>query len=330
MIGPGHFRFPWSRDNHPQPQSSALFVHAASKTVETATPKGIELARIGIHAADTTSDTPGVLPRRRRRPTAHRGAPGAAVRPILLELERLSTTTITEHRRRCATRRPVQSQTPTPNASANNAAPRRARHRHRLMRGAIYPGGHHRRATRSRTTGAIGSGHRRDRRVGAGQPRRARPVHRHAILTRTQAADLGTLGYVARASGLATDARHDHPTLPPPCPHPYNHTDGTCCPASPPAPTHHTSITLITYHLNDWATPQPRRIRRPGQPAQPRRSARAGPVGGRHRRGLAGTITHRVELAADHTLTRSRSSTPASSTARPAVALADTIVPTSP
>src|SRR5882757_9875324 len=34
-----------------------------------------------------------------------------------------------------------------------------------------------------------------------------------AVLTPTQAADLGTLGYVARASGLTIDARHDHPFL---------------------------------------------------------------------------------------------------------------------
>ena len=33
-----------------------------------------------------------------------------------------------------------------------------------------------------------------------------------AVLTREQAADLGTLGYVARASGLDIDARRDHPT----------------------------------------------------------------------------------------------------------------------
>jgi Ni,Fe-hydrogenase III large subunit/Ni,Fe-hydrogenase III component G len=33
-----------------------------------------------------------------------------------------------------------------------------------------------------------------------------------ALLTATQAADLGCLGYVARASGLAVDARVDHPT----------------------------------------------------------------------------------------------------------------------
>ncbi|WP_194904033.1 hydrogenase large subunit [Catenulispora rubra] len=41
-----------------------------------------------------------------------------------------------------------------------------------------------------------------------------------AVLTREQARDLGTLGYVARASGLDTDARRDHPggdpTPPPP------------------------------------------------------------------------------------------------------------------
>ncbi len=35
---------------------------------------------------------------------------------------------------------------------------------------------------------------------------------RTARLTRTQAADLGCLGYVARASGQTADARHDHPT----------------------------------------------------------------------------------------------------------------------
>ena len=33
-----------------------------------------------------------------------------------------------------------------------------------------------------------------------------------AILTAEQARDLGTLGYVARASGIDTDARRDHPT----------------------------------------------------------------------------------------------------------------------
>jgi Ni,Fe-hydrogenase III large subunit len=39
---------------------------------------------------------------------------------------------------------------------------------------------------------------------------------RTAVLTTAQATDLGTLGYVARASGVPVDARHDHPFLPPP------------------------------------------------------------------------------------------------------------------
>ena len=48
-----------------------------------------------------------------------------------------------------------------------------------------------------------------------------------AVLTAEQARDLGTLGYVARASGLTLDARHDHPTLA--APHPrtvHTRTDG--------------------------------------------------------------------------------------------------------
>ncbi|MHB1491202.1 MAG: NADH-quinone oxidoreductase subunit D-related protein, partial [Cellulomonas sp.] len=35
-----------------------------------------------------------------------------------------------------------------------------------------------------------------------------------AVLTRVQARDLGCLGYVARASGVTTDARLEHPTIP--------------------------------------------------------------------------------------------------------------------
>src|SRR5206468_4938904 len=48
-----------------------------------------------------------------------------------------------------------------------------------------------------------------------------------AVLTAEQATDLGTLGYVARASGLAVDARHDHPFLPGGFPHTkHANTDG--------------------------------------------------------------------------------------------------------
>lgn len=83
---------------------------------------------------------------------------------------------------------------------------------HRLLRGAIYPGGTTVRALPDPgelaaigadiaevVTLALDHSVVRDRFVGT------------AVLTSRQAADLGTLGYVARASGLRTDARSDHP-----------------------------------------------------------------------------------------------------------------------
>ena len=54
-----------------------------------------------------------------------------------------------------------------------------------------------------------------------------------AVLTRQQALDLGTLGYVARASGVPVDARHDHPVHGVSYPYPPNPAPtGTCCPGS--------------------------------------------------------------------------------------------------
>jgi Ni,Fe-hydrogenase III large subunit/Ni,Fe-hydrogenase III component G len=85
---------------------------------------------------------------------------------------------------------------------------------HRLLRGAIHPGGVTLRAlpdiTELRAIAAdvaeiaaltLGNSVIRDRFTGT------------AVLTEDQARDLGCLGYVARASGLATDARLDHPTV---------------------------------------------------------------------------------------------------------------------
>jgi len=83
---------------------------------------------------------------------------------------------------------------------------------HRLLRGAIHPGGAVIRAAPDPgqlaaiaagiteiTALALGHSVVRDRFAGT------------ATLTAAQAEGLGTLGYVARASGLSTDARHDHP-----------------------------------------------------------------------------------------------------------------------
>jgi Ni,Fe-hydrogenase III large subunit/Ni,Fe-hydrogenase III component G len=83
---------------------------------------------------------------------------------------------------------------------------------HRLLRGAIHPGATIVRAlpdpgeltaigTDITEVATLALGHSvvRDRFAGT------------AVLPARQAAGLGTLGYVARASGLDTDARHDHP-----------------------------------------------------------------------------------------------------------------------
>ena len=76
---------------------------------------------------------------------------------------------------------------------------------------------HHRRsppglAPRPRHRGVRRRGGGRAGRADPRQLDRARPVHRHrASSAGTQPLELGTLGYVARASGVDIDARRDHP-----------------------------------------------------------------------------------------------------------------------
>jgi Ni,Fe-hydrogenase III large subunit len=80
---------------------------------------------------------------------------------------------------------------------------------------------------------------------------------RTAILTHQQAVDLGTLGYVTRASGLTTDVRHDHPHLPPPLPRTqHTHTGGDVLAGfEARAEEIANSITLITRYLDDLDNP---------------------------------------------------------------------------
>lgn len=143
-----------------------------------------------------------------------------------------------------------------------------------------------------------------------------------AVLTAEQAADLGTLGYVARASGLAVDARHDHPFLPPPVPRPRRaRTDGDVLARFlVRAEEVQESIASITGLLTgSHETPSP--------PArQPANRSGVGIV-----EGWRGTIVHRVELTPDATLTRVKIVDPSffNWPALP-VALADTIVPDFP
>ncbi len=148
-----------------------------------------------------------------------------------------------------------------------------------------------------------------------------------AVLTREQAAELGTLGYVARASGLSTDARHDHPILPGDSHRAtYSHTDGDVLSrflVRAEETTH--SIARITDLVEALADTDADADRRPVAVGSGVGSG-VGIV-----EGWRGTIVHRVELAANGTLTRVKVVDPSffNWPALP-VALADTIVPDFP
>ena len=84
---------------------------------------------------------------------------------------------------------------------------------HRLLRGAIVPGGVHLRALPDADAVASLAADLAD--ISAQALRNSILYDRFAgtgILTQEEALDLGSLGYVARASGVATDARVDHPS----------------------------------------------------------------------------------------------------------------------
>jgi Ni,Fe-hydrogenase III large subunit len=85
---------------------------------------------------------------------------------------------------------------------------------HRLLRGGIHPGG----ATLHHTPNpdrlvSIGDDIREIVHLALTNSLVAERFTGTAILTTQQARDLGTLGYVARASGIDIDARRDHPTI---------------------------------------------------------------------------------------------------------------------
>jgi len=143
-----------------------------------------------------------------------------------------------------------------------------------------------------------------------------------AVLTAAQAADLGTLGYVARASGLRLDARHDHPFLPAPLPRTSpSRTEGDVLSRFlVRAGEIQESIAMITVLLDDTADGR-----------EPTVGPAVSGAGVGIVEGWRGTIVHRVELAADGTLSRVKIVDPSylNWPALP-VALADTIVPDFP
>jgi len=148
-----------------------------------------------------------------------------------------------------------------------------------------------------------------------------------AVLTREQATDLGTLGYVARASGLTVDARHDHPLPGVRFPRTaHSHTGGDVLARflvrAEEIATSIAFITATVERLDGYRGTAPTTVA--SAPGRPRSGV--GLI-----EGWRGTIVHRVELDADGTLTRVKIVDP-SFVNWPAlpVALADTIVPDFP
>ena len=205
---------------------------------------------------------------------------------------------------------------------------------HRLLRGAVYPGGaglhqlpdptglHAIAADIGEVVAlALDHGVVRDRFTGT------------AVLTAEQACDLGTLGYVARASGLTLDARHDHPTLA--APHPrtvHTRTEGDVLARFLARAE---EITASVAMITAWVEQLDGRHRDTTPPSGT--TTTAGEGGGAAGSGVGivegwrGTIVHRVELGADGLLSRVKIVDPSffNWPALP-VALADTIVPDFP
>jgi len=203
---------------------------------------------------------------------------------------------------------------------------------HRLLRGAIHPGGAHLTALpdldRLATLGddiaeivtlALDNSVVADRFTGT------------AILTRQQATDLGALGYVARASGQTLDARHDHPALPGEFPRArHTRTDGDVLSrflVRAEEITHSINrITSLAEALDSSLASE-----HEAAPDTPPSGSVTGLSGVGIVEGWRGMIVHRVELGPDGTLSRVKIVDPSffNWPALP-VALADTIVPDFP
>jgi Ni,Fe-hydrogenase III large subunit/Ni,Fe-hydrogenase III component G len=150
-----------------------------------------------------------------------------------------------------------------------------------------------------------------------------------AVLTREQAHDLGCLGYVARASGLATDARIDHPTCDLPVT-PLTKTSGDVLARFTLRAGEFAASTQLASHL--ITTTDLLSFRgTPGPASQLPGSEYAVRSGVGIVEGWRGTIVHRVEVDTDGRLSRVKIVDPSwfNWPALP-LALAGTIVPDFP
>ncbi|WP_330284948.1 hydrogenase large subunit [Streptomyces sp. NBC_00588] len=199
---------------------------------------------------------------------------------------------------------------------------------HRLLRGGVTPGGAALHAlpdpavleaigkdVREITDLALGHSTVQDRLTGT------------AILSTAAAQEIGCLGYVARASGIADDTRIAHPFTPydhPAFEVPVQNGGDVLARFLVRAEEIDASLALVAHFADGLAAPTALLAPTPAPGAGPRTGV--GLV-----EGWRGTIATRVELAADDTLTRVKPVDPSffNWPALP-VALADTIVPDFP
>lgn len=203
---------------------------------------------------------------------------------------------------------------------------------HRLLRGAIRPGGVQvRRLPDTDRLAAIGEDIAEIVSLALAHTVVLDRFTATAPLSTKDATSLGTLGYVARASGLLVDARHDHPFLH--APHAafrHSHTEGDVLSrflVRAEEIAH--SVEMITGLVGELAG----RISAETSEASEASVAdeRSDHSGLGVTEGWRGTIVHRVELASDGTLSRVKVLDPSffNWPALP-VALKDTIVPDFP
>ncbi|QFQ98655.1 formate hydrogenase [Streptomyces phaeolivaceus] len=197
---------------------------------------------------------------------------------------------------------------------------------HRLLRGGVVPGGsalHH--LPGRNQMDAIGADIHEIVRLALGHSTVHDRFTGTAILPTQAARDIGCLGYVARASGLALDARIAHPFAPhgQPAKVPVHTSGDVLARFLVRAEEIDTSLTLIGELTDCVATGAVH-----GPPADPGEGPRSGVA---LVEGWRGTIATRVELAADGTLKRVKPVDPSffNWPALP-VALKDTIVPDFP
>lgn len=198
---------------------------------------------------------------------------------------------------------------------------------HRLLRGAITPGGTRVRALpEPGQLAAIAADIQQVVDIALGHSVVLDRMTGTAILSRDQAHDIGTLGYVARASGIDHDARRDHPFAP--------ETTGVLAPTHTAGDVLSRLLTRAEEIQNSVALIAEIVAGRPplgAEAPKPTWLAAGRTSGVGLVEGWRGTIAHRIEFAPDGTVTRLKIVDPSffNWPALP-VALADTIVPDFP